>query len=52
MLYQDRNSVCSKESDKEDIEEVVIFKFFKKIFRNKELKENEKNTILYKEVKN
>ena len=52
MLFQDRNSVCSKESDKEDIEEVVIFRFFKKIFRNKELKENVKNTILYKEVKN
>ena len=52
MLFQDRNSVCSKESDKEDVEEVVIFRFFKKIFRNKELKENVKNTILYKEVKN
>ena len=52
MLFQDRNSVCSKESDKEDVEEVIIFRFFKKIFRNKELKENVKNTILYKEVKN
>ena len=52
MSNQDKSSGSSKGGEKEVIEELVIFKFFKKIFKNKEIKENAKSTILYKEVKN
>ena len=52
MANQDRYSLSEKDGEKNEVEEVVIFKFFKKIFKNKEMKENIKKTILYKEVKN
>ena len=51
MANQDRYSLSEKDGEKNEVEEVVIFKFFKKIFKNKEMKENIKKTILYKEVK-
>ena len=40
-----------KENDNEEKDD-RIFDFFRRIFKNKEMKENEKKTILYKEVKN
>ena len=52
MANQDRYSLSEKGGEKNEVEEVVIFKFFKKIFKNQEMKENIKKTILYKEVKN
>ena len=40
-----------KENDNEEKDD-RIFDFFRRIFKNKEMKENEKKTILYQEVKN
>ena len=40
-----------RENDNEERDN-HIFDFFKQIFKNKEMKEEDKNTILYKEVKN
>ena len=38
--------------DNKEKETQKIFKFFEKIYKNKEMKDNIKNTILYKETKN
>ena len=40
-----------RENDNEERDN-NIFEFFKQIYKNKEMKEEEKNSILYKEVKN
>ena len=48
VIYQMEDE---RENDNNERDE-KIFDFFKHIFKNKEMKETEKNSILYKEVKN
>ena len=49
MVNKDNNSDFN---DGDGDNDENIFKFLKKIYKNKEMKENMKQTILYKEVKN
>ena len=56
--YGDINMECddgqssNDGGDNKEKETQKIFKFFEKIYKNKEMKDNIKNTILYKETKN